>query len=238
MPPSPIAVTVPQPEKNPFYVRDTQQWAVEQERQRHDQGLWSVGELAAFFLMWNLIDFEAGLVTRCPRCSGAMSGDAHQAVAKVYSQPLNNKCSYCFGTTFTGGYRARIIRPALFGDADQDNRLDAKGQINPEEVLVESTSDFRVRAGDYVVRADNRRYQMRTPRRVMLRTGFGHPTQSDAAINYSLSRASRENEGTVAYLLPPADARTVAEALAPVRYAPPDTSDFEEIRGPLIPAGD
>lgn len=239
MPPAPVAVQVPQPDRTPLYVRDTQQWAIEQERQRHDQALYSVGEYAAFFLMWNLLDFEQGLVTRCPRCSGSMSGtDAHQKVATVYEQPLNNRCPYCYGTTFAGGYRARIIRPALFGDADQDNRLDAKGQVNPEEVLVESTTDFRVRAGDFVVRADNRRYQLRTPRRVMLRSGFGHPTQTDTSINYSLSRASREAPGTVAYMLPPGDDQRVGEMLTTIRFTPAGTSTYEDIKGPLIPDGD
>lgn len=241
MPPTPIPVrvTVPDQTPSPYYVRDTQEWAVQQERQRHDQSLWAVGEMACFILMWNLRDFKQGMVNRCPKCSGSLDSDTHQAVAEVYKQPMTAKCPYCFGTTFSGGYRARIVRPALFGDADQDNRLDQKGQVNSEDVLVESTSDFRVRAGDFVIRYDNRRYQLRSPRRVMLRTGFGYPSQGDTAINYSLSRASLENPGdTVAYMIPPADPERVKAMLAGQRFTPQTSSDYEDINGPLIPDGE
>lgn len=222
---------------SPLYVRDTQSWAVQQERQRHDQAVYSVGEYAIFVLLWNLLDFEQGLVARCSRCQG--DDDKHNAVAATYNQPLTNKCPVCYGTTFQGGIRARIIRPAIFGDTDENNQLDPKGQINSEDVLVESTSDFRVRAGDVVIRGDNRRYQLRTPRRVMLRTGFDYPTQQDAAVNYSLTRASLQAPTTVAYLIPPTDAKDVTDALSGPRYYPPQgLSPIEQVNAPLIPEGD
>lgn len=234
----PMPVRAGRPQSSPLYVRDTQGWAVQQERQRHDQAIYSVGEYAIFFLLWNLLDFERGLVGRCSLCSGATSDAKHQAAAAVYSQPLVNKCPRCFGTTFEGGLRARIVRPSVFGDADEQNQLDRKGQVNPEEVLVESTSDFRVRQGDVVVRYDNRRYQLRTPRRVMLRTGFGSPEQSDAAINYSLTRASLQAPSTVSYQIPPADPAVIKDVLKAKRFSPGDWSDWEQINGPLIPEDD
>ena len=44
--------------------------------------------------------------------------------------------------------------------------------VHPDEVSVESTSDFRLRQGDYVVRADNSRWRVNTPQRVTVRTGY------------------------------------------------------------------
>jgi hypothetical protein len=100
---------------SPFYLRPHQNWAIEQERYRHNQALYSVGEMVMFVLMWHVEDHLKGYVRRCPRC---FNGDDARA-AKVYEQSTVNKCPMCYGTTFEGGVRAKIIRPAIITDSDR-----------------------------------------------------------------------------------------------------------------------
>ena len=66
----PAPVAQPEVQAQPFYVRQTQDWAITAEHQRHDQVLFSLGEYAMFTLLWHLQDFEDGLVGRCAVCSG------------------------------------------------------------------------------------------------------------------------------------------------------------------------
>lgn len=235
--PLPIPFTPPSTPPStaqPYYLRDPQTWAVAQERQRHNQALYLVGEWAIFFLMWHVLDFEYGLVARCVTCYASADPLANR-ITNVYQQPTRNKCPDCYGTTFEGGYRARIVRPAVFTDSEESERTDKRGAVHPDDVTVESTSDFRVRSGDYVLRADNSRWRLRGPQRVMLRTGFEHPTQAGNSLTYNSMRAGFEEPTTVAYLLPPTDAPTVRATLsAPVQF-PGSFAGFEVIRAPLIP---
>lgn len=187
------------PFSSAYYVREHQNWAIEQERMRHSQALYQVGEYTAFFLMWHQLDFEAGLVARCTRCYA--SGQA-QRVAAVYNQPTQAKCPTCYGTTFQGGIRARIVRPALFIDVDETERTEQRGSQHPQSLTVESTVDFRLREGDYVVRADGTRWRCSTPVRTTLRSGFGFPLQSTTGISYNAAPAKLEDRTSVAYLLP------------------------------------
>jgi hypothetical protein len=238
----PIPIPAPQPPPNhldlhTYYVRDRQQWAVDQERQRHNQALWTVGEYAMFALMWHIQDYQAGLVARCSHCYG-VSGSRADKIAQVYEQSTQNRCPYCFGTTFDGGYRALIIRPSIFSDTDESETFQARGVVHPNDIDVESTTDFRVRTGDYVFRHNGDRYQLGVPQRITLRTGFAAPHQSDAAIGYNHARASIEDPvASVAYDIGP-NAQTLHAVLAMGRYQPQDFTAFEEIRAPLIPVGD
>lgn len=224
-----------EPHAQPYYVRDTQPWAIEQERMRHNQALWTVGEYAAFVLMWHVEDHVAGRVRRCQKCYGVEPQDALKAaVADVYNQPEEHLCPECYGTTFEGGYKAIIMRPAIFSDSDEDEQKQARGVMQPQDLSVESTPDFRVRSGDYVFRANGDRFQMRVPNRVTLRTGFAMPTQSSMAIGYNHARASLEARTSVAYLLPPTEA-VLADLLARGSRRPEDFGPHEVIRAPLIP---
>lgn len=221
----------------PYYLRQRADWAIEQERMRHAQAIYMVGEWAMFFLMWQVVDFEAGRVQRCSVCypSGAPLA---KRVADVYDQPHKNKCPSCFGTTFEGGYRARIVRPAIFADTDDNEDTSKRGAIHPSTVTIESTWDFRAYGGDYVVRANNTRWQLSNPQRVTLRTGFETPEQSVTSLTYSNMRAGYEEPTTVAYTLPPTSAGTIATILGTPMYYPSDFSAHEDINGPLIPSGD
>lgn len=186
----------------PYYIRQTQDWAIAQERQRHIQAIYQVGEPALFVMMWKVEDFEAALVSPCPRCrSTDDSLDAR--IAAVYQQPQTARCPFCFGTTFEGGIRAKIVRPAIFTDADEDERKNARGVTHGENLMVESTNDFRTRTGDYVFRRDGSRWQLGHPQRVMLRTGYSHPSQSADSLGYARIPAAREDASSVAFEIPP-----------------------------------
>lgn len=220
---------------NQLYVRDRQNWAVDQERYRHDQALYSLGEYSIFYMMWSLLDFEAGLVARCVTCYGA-PGSVQNATAGVYQQPKINKCPDCFGTTFEGGFRAKIVRPSLWADNDEEEKLDKRGVVHPESVSVESTWDFRMREGDYIVRADGSRWRLpNAPRRTTLRSGWDHPAQKQNSITYARMQARFEEPGTVAYMLSPTDKTTIHTVLTQRSYTPQSFPEIEVIRGPLIP---
>jgi len=214
----------------PYYVRESQRFAVDQERQRHSQALYTLGEYTMFCLMWHIQDYENGLVGKCPLCS-------ESPYAEAYKQPERNKCPNCFGTTFDGGYKALIVRPAIFSDTDEGQAYQARGVVNSDDLDMESTPDFRVRSGDYCFRSTGDRFFLRVPQRVTLRTGFATPFQRTMAVGYNHARASMEDPSTVSYLIPPAtqDLTTIlsVHATEPVSF-----SQFEVIRAPLIPLDD
>ncbi|MDQ1041394.1 hypothetical protein QFZ75_007896 [Streptomyces sp. V3I8] len=209
------------------YVRSQQNWAVEQERLRHEQALWSLGENVLFCLLWTARDHDEGLVGLCPTC-------ANDRVSKAYGQPSRNKCPDCFGTRFEGGFRALIVRPAIFTDADDSQSFTARGVVAPQEVHLETTSDFRAHSGDYAMRATGERLQLRAPQRTTLRTGFGTPLQSEDGTAYNLSRAAVEDSTSVAYDIPP-DTDSLVTILSRSGAVPPTFGDVEVIRAPLIP---
>jgi hypothetical protein len=209
------------------YVRAQQNWAVEQERQRHDQALWSLGENTLFCLLWTARDYDNGLVGLCTVC-------AADRISKAYGQATRNKCPSCFGTRFEGGYRALIVRPAIFTDADDGQSFTARGVVSPQEVHLETTSDFRVHSGDYAMRGTGERLQLRAPQRTTLRTGFGTPRQREVGTAYNLTRAAVEDENSVAYTIPPSPDDLV-DILSRSGSTPPSFADIEVIRAPLIP---
>jgi hypothetical protein len=225
-PPTPTSNPIP---NSTYYVRDPQRWQVDQERMRHNQALWMIGEYAMFALMWHIEDFENGLVERCHRCYLSLD-----KVASTYGQPSVNKCPDCFGTTFEGGYKALIVRPAIFDDTDEGEKMDRRGVVHDDDLTVETTSDFRVRNGDYAFRQDGSRWYLRVPARITVRTGFEHPYQTTAAITYNNARAQLEDPTSVAYLIGP-DKATLRTVLSLGRYTPEDFSAYEVIRAPLIP---
>jgi hypothetical protein len=224
------------PRVQPYHIQQRQNYAIEQERKRHAEALWQVGEYSIFILMWHLLDFQQGLVERCSRCWGTSGVSAR--IAAVYQQPKNNECPVCFGTTFEGGYRARIVRPAIFADTDIDERTERRGEVHPDSVSIETTGDFRIRPGDYVIRADNSRWRMRVPSRTTLRSGFGFPGQNETSLTYARITGEREESTTVVYKIPPVDAEEVRNVVTQPARSPLDFAVFEDVRGPLIPRED
>lgn len=216
----------------PYYVRETQPFAIEQERRRHQQALWYFGEPAMFALMWHLEDFQNDLVERCPTCF-----ESKGRIAEVYGQASDAKCPDCFGTTFEGGFKALIIRPAIFSDSDESETKHSRGVVHPNDLTIESTPDFRIRSGDYCFRVTGERYYLRVPERVTLRTGYDNPKQSEAAIGYNHANAAQEDPSSVAYLVPPRGDE-LNSILSRSARIPRDWGDYEVIRSPLIPQGE
>lgn len=214
-----------------FYVRAKQDWAVTQENYRHDQAMYSIGEQAYFLLMWRVEDHLKGYVRHCPRCYD--NNDPLLARASnALNQPTQNKCPMCYGTTFEGGVRAKIIRPAVFTDTDDQEVSGEHGTTYPQTLSVESTSDFRFRNGDYVIRADGSRWQLAAPTRVTVRTGFGHPSQGEDSIGYSAGMATLEDQTSVVWMIPPSNDDVKIYLQAPDRYP---TVDIDQTNAPLIP---
>lgn len=217
----------------PYYVRDTQNWAVEQEHMRHDQALYSIGEWVMFTLMWHVLDHEAGLVDRCADCYLSRG-----KISEAYGQGDQNKCPTCFGTTFQGGIRAQIIRPAIFTDTDEEERDGRRGTERSQTVAIESTHDFRVRSGDYAFRADGTRWYLRHPNSVRVRTGFGYPSQEATNLTLNFATASLEDKTSVAHLIPPAAPALRALLGRNVSIkVPTDFTAVEILNGALIPPG-
>jgi hypothetical protein len=196
----------------PDWTRDVQPWAIAQERIRHDQALYQLGELTMFALMWHIQDFEAGLVERCSTCyldEGTVSA--------AYGQGNQYRCPDCLGTTFEGGFRALIIRPAIYRDLDQDQRHQARGVTNESQTSIESTADFIVRTGDYCLRITGDRFFLRVPRRTTLRTGFSVPWMAETAIDYVHANAVRQDPSSPAYIIFPDSTRLLTVLQSPGR---------------------
>lgn len=233
-PVAPAPGVTPTVTRSPYTVRQHQNWAVRQERYRHNGGLFWVGEWVMLFLLWHDVDFERGLVGRCQVCY-AGGTDLENRITAVYQQPTRQKCPDCLGTTFEGGYRARIVRPAICTDADEDEKLTKRGAVHPANLTVETTVDFRARTGDWLVRADNSRWQLTVPQRTTVRTGFEHPGQAGAGISYGNMRAAHEEPGQIAYAAPPVAAADVAAVLTQPVARDADFGGFEVRRAALLP---
>lgn len=213
----------------PYHARDPLHFAIQQEIQRHDDSLWFYGELAMFCLLWSIEDHRKDLVDRCHSC-----WFENERAASAYRQGDINKCPACFGTSFEGGYRALIVRPVLISDGDEGEVKSVRGITHPMALTFESTTDFRVRAGDYLLRANGARYQLRTPTISQLRSGFATPHATIDAIGYHLNQGHLEDETSVAYSIPP-NAEELQTILSQQIRLPADLSQYEDIRAPLRP---
>jgi hypothetical protein len=212
------------------WLTDPMSYAIQQEIDKHDQALWTHGELCMFALMWTIFDFEAGLVGRCPTCFLA-----YGRTAEAYGQPAKQNCPDCYSTTFEGGYKAKIVRPAIWTHTAEDAVVtDRHGQSLSNTQSVQSTADFKPATDDYVFRADGSRWQIRDVGGAVLQTGFEFSSSTSQAVGFAMGRVVREDESSVAYLIPPDPVTLRAILSTPVgtRY-PPDTSAVDEIRGPL-----
>ena len=181
--------------------------------------------------MWTIEDFEASLVARCPTCF-----TNYGSIADVYAQSSKARCPDCYGTTFEGGFRAKIVRPSIWEANEVDYRDDERGKKQTAQASVQSSSDFRLRTGDFIFRGDGSRWQMRTISTDHLRTGFYTPvTNPKAQIGYNFGICNREDDsGSVAAIVPPTSAELITILNVPGSRAPVDFSSVEVIRGPLL----
>ncbi len=216
----------------PYWQRQPETWAEEQVADSHREALYLLGEYTMFVLMWHAVDHERGLVARCSRCFGTHT---HALIAEAYRQPVQERCPVCFGTTFEGGWRARIIRPALWTDSATDTVEHPRGDVQTDSMSVETTEDFTLRRGDYVFRADGTRFRTMELVGAPVRTGFAQPVPS-RSVGGAIAQVRLEDPTTVAYLIPP-DRADLVEALAvpATAHLVPDLSaTYEEANGPLL----
>lgn len=212
----------------PYYLPDPQNFALDQERMRHSQALYAFGEYTMFVLMWTLLDFEAGLIGRCQTCFLA-----YGKVAEAYGQPSKNDCPDCFGTSLEGGFKARIVRPAMWDFTEPDTQDNARGEVTLASATVQTTGDVSMNTGDYLFRADGTRWQARSNDTNHLHTGFEMLNSARSALGYTYTQASLEDDTSVAYLIPPTkDVLTSRLDLTRVRY-PQGFADLEIIKAPL-----
>lgn len=215
----------------PYHLPDPHRYAVEQERKRHNDALYRFGEWAMFVLLWRIRDHRDGLVGRCPTCYlGA--GE----VAEAYGQSTNRNCPDCFGTTFEGGYKARIVRPSIWEDTGEAHVEGRRGEVVTDTATsIEAPADFLLRTGDYIFRADGTRWQMATMSKTDLAVGFETRGDRRSAIAFNFGRANLEDPSSVAYLIPPDEATLTATLDVPMSRFPLDFTAVEVIRGPLWP---
>lgn len=198
-------------------------YAVEQERLRHDDAVMHFGEMTACVLMWSIRDFEANRVDRCSQCYLP-----YGMITDAYKQSTETKCSNCYGTTFEGGIRAILYRPALWAEDIASEEMRSRGHTTVAAGSVQVTSDFNMRDNDYLVRYDGSRWRITAPQVSEITTGFG-PTGTQVSPG-AMFRVQLEDKTSVAYSIP-----IVEGPLATVGWTPymlqPHANDV--VNGPL-----
>ena len=213
--------------KSPFWLPEHHDAQSSHLSDHHVSALYSMGEYVMFVLMWQVSDFKAGLVGRCPTCYGA-----RQRVSEAYKQAPDSKCLDCFGTTLEGGYRARIVRPALVSDSTSgETKMAKRGEVTTDALTLETTTDFFSRTGDYLIRADGTRYQLQEMTTLVVRSGFGFPSLS-LSVGGLIPGARLEDVSSVVYKIPPspAEANALLSALALDRHTPRDVTAEDVVR--------
>ena len=224
--------------KTAFWLGRKQDHVLSHLSESHNEVLYQYGEYVVLVMLWHVRDFEAGLVERCHTCSNP--GDAtsmEDRIAKAYGYQSDiANCPDCFGTSYEGGYRARVIRPAIVSDTNTETSQARRGEITTDTIALETTSDIYLRTGDYIFRADNSRYRTAEMSTLVLRTGFDVPEQQES-IGGVIPQAKLEDPTSVAYLIPPApaDINALLNNLSLNRHIPTDVTALDVLNGPLIP---
>lgn len=227
---------MPEFTKTAFWMPRPQPYALAHLSDSHNQVLYQFGEYVILAMMWRVPDFEAGLVERCPVCATG-EGDVQDRIAKAYGyQSDRTACPSCFGTTFDGGIRARVVRPAIISDRETATVIGNRGEVTTDTVAIETTSDVFIRTGDYVFRSDGTRYRTVEMSNLVVRTGFESPNREES-IGGVISSARLEDPASVAYAIPP-DAEGLKRILIDLnvgRHLPSALSALDYTPGPLIP---
>jgi hypothetical protein len=198
---------------NPFYLPRSQPWAIVNERLAHDQAMFGLGEYSIWALLWKTDDAEVAdqsndLVTRCPTCWWS-----DPSVAAAYEQTSDPRCPTCYGTTYAGphgGLKAMVVRPTMWAGGTDQMANTARGVLITNTAQVQATSDFRAQFGDFIFRADGTRWQIKVPDQDSTETGFEVSTDPRTMVAINYSNVVREDEASVAYLIPPPPAQCMA----------------------------
>lgn len=214
------------PKGKQHWVPDAQDYAVRTLVQDRDDALWTFGEYVMIVLLWNIRDFEAGLVARCPTCYTSRG-----KIADAYGQSGREKCPDCLGTTFQGGFRAKVIRPALFEAIDiDDNPEAARGTVASSSTAMQTTNDLTLHNRDMVFRGDGSRWRFIRPDSMVAYTGF---EVKGPTVGWNIGQVVREDESSVAYIVAPSTDDLIDMLAIEGFRRPLDFSGSETIRGPL-----
>lgn len=229
------AVNPPPLTKTGFWMPQQQGYLLNHLSVSHDEVLYLYGEYAMFVMMWHVADFEAGLVARCSTCYA--TGGTNERIAAAYGgQSDRNRCPDCYGTSFEGGIRAKVIRPAVVSDLNTETSQGRRGEVTTDTVAAETSSDIFLRSGDYLFRADGTRYRCAEMSTLVVRTGFDVPDR-DESVGGVIPSARLEDPASVAYMIPPSptEIRALLVDLAANRHVPQDITAYDYAPGPLIP---
>jgi hypothetical protein len=225
----------------PYFLKTPDPQLIPQQRQQHNEAVYAYGEYSMFILMWHIEDYLAGACQRCPYCFGEKN-PVEAAIEDAYKQAILNKCPQCFGTTYfqndaarLGGLKARIVRPCMWNTADVTHDYVQQGEVDSSTSTVQSISDFRMRSGDYVFRADQTRWRVETIQTDFIISGFQAASDINAMIGYTYPGCKQEEKTSVAFIIPPEP--SIAGPLLNVNPAlnyPVDFSTWEVINGELI----
>lgn len=232
-PPPPAGRTV---SKRGFHLPDRQPYARKSERRSHEEAIFAFGEYALFVLMWNIEDFDAGRVERCSRCQSlaGATDEAAEMIFEAFQAPAEDQCPNCLGTTFEGGWKAKIVRPSIWDYREEIWSQTARGLVQNLQGSVQTTSDFFMRNGDVILRADGTRWRTSDGTPTRIADGFGTPSRADSNLGYSYAQVNRDEDTTL--LIEPTTRSELTALLETVgKHWPTDTSDVDQIRGPLIP---
>lgn len=214
----------------PRHLLQQQPWVIEQERARHEEALYAHGEYGLIVILWDLADHERGYVQRCPVCYAN-----YGKTADAYGQSANSNCLPCLGTTWEGGWKAKIVRPTLWEFTDEDQEESARGEVYRQNASVQFPWDFNAGLETYICRGDGTRWKIvEQPQGTYVRAGFGTPTMSVSNVALTSTRVVLQDESRVIYELAP-----LAPELNPILQAlnrryPVDLQDIEEIRAPIL----
>lgn len=221
-----------------FHLPARQPYAREHERRAHDEVLTSYGEMTLFVLMWTLADFEAGRVSRCPRCQATASDDGTNAelIFSTFKQAAEDRCPVCFGTTFEGGWKAKIVRPAIWVYAEERWDKNRRGYVTNLDASIQTGSDFALADRDYAFRADGTRWRAKGGTTDRIHDGFGTPSRVDSNLGYAYGTVVKEDESAIAFEIEPKTRTALASMLEVVgQHWPRDYSTVDQIRGPILP---
>lgn len=232
--------TEPQPgKKRGFHLPGRQPYARKTQASSHDEVLHAFGEYALFVIMWNLLDFEAGRVERCSRCAtmtGTGSAAKDELIFETFKQAPEAICPNCYGTTFEGGWKAKIVRPSIWQYQEEQWDKGKRGYAVNLTGTIQTTNDFYLADGDYAFRADGSRWKISGGSTDRIQEGFGLPTRADSNLGYSYATVVREDEAAPSYAITPTTATELREMLeVPGSHFPLDTSTLDQIRGPILP---
>lgn len=220
--------------RKPWWMQQDQGWAEEHVTASHVDALYRYGEFCMFTLLWTSQDSERGEVGPCSFCV-----TSNPLAVGYGGQATDQDCSHCFGTGYEGGFRARIVRPAIVSDRDADTKEDQHlGEVTTETLNVQTTADFYVRTGDFMFRQDGTRYRLAQMETEVIRSGFDHPGHEETVGGVIRTATLESDVASRAHLLPPSaeEVRATLQTASMHRHIVTGLARLDIIRAPLVPA--